>query len=248
MARTGIDVNLVIEVDRHDVAEHIDRALAGLHVRAAWVTAAEARVDEPDVHDESLMGLCRDSPSLVPVPVLLPPASLPGAYGRARRLADDGYRLVRLCPTTHRYVLADWVLSPLTELCEREGLAVLLDFLPEPVSWLDIVPLARAFPALPLVVLGVAVGADRSIPSVLDAAPNVVCAVAELRSPDDLARLCEIFGASRFVCDSGGPVNGTDVIAAIAGSDVLTAEMRDAVLETNADALACGAYVDRFLS
>jgi hypothetical protein len=246
VARTGIDVNLV--VGRRDVSEGVERTLATRDVRAAWVTAAEARLGEPELHDEWLIGICGDASSLVPVPVLLPPTGLPGAYDRARRIAAAGHRLVRLCPTTHRYVLVDWVLSPLPELCAREGLAILLDFDPEPVSWRDVVALGRAFPSLPLVVLGVEVGADRSIPSVLDAAPNVVCAVAELATPEDLARLCKHFGASRFVCESGDRTDGKDVIAAIAASNLLAADARDAVLHANAEALARGAYAEAFLS
>lgn len=234
-------MNLVVEVDRHDVS----RTEPALDGRAAWVTAAAARVDEPDRHDETLDGLCRHSPSLVPVPVLLPPTGVPGALDRAQRIAGGRYRLVRLCPTTHRYLLADWVLSPLPELLEREGAAVLIDFAPEPVSWHETVALARAFPSLPLVVLGVEVGADRSVPSALDAAPNIVCAIAALATVEDLARLCELFGASRFVCEAG---ERAKPMAAIAESELLPAEAREAALWANADALARGAYADMFLS
>ncbi len=248
MARAGIDVNLVVEVDRHDVSNPVQRPQVTSDGRGAWVTAAEARIDEPDRHDETLAGLCRHSSSLVPVPVLLPPTGLPGALDRARRIAGGSYCLVRLCPTTHRYVLADWVLSPLPELCEREGLAVLLDFSPEAVSWRDVVALARAFPSLPLVVLGVEVGVDRSVPAVLDAAPNIVCAIAALATPEDLARLCALFGASRFVCESGERAKPMDVLTAIAETELLADDARDAVLWANADALARGTYADTFLS
>ena len=200
MAGTGIDVNLLVEVGSDDVVERAERALAELELQAGWVTAAEAREDEPDTHDERLIRLCSESPSLLPVPALVPPAGVPGAYDRARRIATAAAcRVVRLCPTTHRYVLADWVLNPLPELCDREGLAVVLDFAPDAVPWRDVVELARFYPRLPLVVLGVELGTDRSVPAVLDAAPNVICAVAQVRSSEYLARLCELHGASRFV-------------------------------------------------
>lgn len=242
-------MNLVVEVERDDAVELAERSLAELHLKAGWVTAAEARDDEPEAYDERLARLCSESPSLLPVPALLPPAGLPGAYDRARRIAAAArWRVVRLCPTAHRYALVDWVLSPLPELCEREGLAVVLDFAPDPVPWRDVVELARVYPTLPLVVLGVELGADRSVAAVLDTAPNVICAVADLRSARHLARLCELFGASRFVCGSDGRGDRARVFDAIAGSADLADDTRGAVLEANAEALAHGRYADTFLS
>jgi hypothetical protein len=82
--------------------------------------------------------------------VLVPPAGIPGAFERARRLtASARCRVIRLCPGGHRYPLADWVLSPVPELCERERIAVSLDFASERVNWAETVAFARGYSPVP---------------------------------------------------------------------------------------------------
>ena len=98
-------------------------------VAAAWATAAPARSGNPDEHDDRLARARETSASHHSVPVLVPPTAVAGGFERARRLtASAGRRVIRLCPGGHRYPLVDWVLSPVPELCEREGVAVVLDF------------------------------------------------------------------------------------------------------------------------
>ena len=246
MARSGIDVNLVVEVEHADAAERAERRLASLGLGSAWVSPREACVNEPDAYDERLEAAFDAATSLLPVPVIVPPTGDPGAYERARRVADNAaVRVVRLCPAGHGYPLADWVLSPLPELCEREGLAVVIDFASEPIPWPAVLAFARTFPTLALVLLGVAVGEDRALPAALDAAPNLVFALGRLRSADDLARLCETFGASRFVF---GTDERADPAAALAAVAALGDEARDAVLQGNAEALAAGTYAEASLT
>jgi hypothetical protein len=101
--------------------------------------------------------------------------------------------VVRLCPVRDAYPLVDWVLSPLPERCEREGVTLLLDFAPGSIPWSDVVTFARAFPTVPMVVLGVE--SDRVAAAALDATANLVLHGA------DVASLAATFGAHRVVDD-----------------------------------------------
>ena len=86
--------------------------------------------------------------------MLVPPTAVAGGFERARRLtASACRRVIRLCPGGHRYPLVDWVLSPVPELCEREGVAVVLDFAPEAVKWAEAVAFARHYSPVPMVIL-----------------------------------------------------------------------------------------------
>jgi hypothetical protein len=248
MARTGVDVNLLVATPAEGVAERIEERLAEFEIETAWVTASEARIDEPEAHDERLAHVCDGSRSLRPVPVLVPPTGPRDTYGRAQRIAARATcRVVRLCPTSHQYLLANWVLSPLPELCEREGIALLLDFDPDRVRWVEVVPFARAFPSVPMVVLGVEIGSDRVVPAVLDAAPNLVLQVARIRVVEDLVWLSSTFGSFRFVWGSGGSRDPSAVHASIRGASGLGDESRAAILHGNAEALADGRYAEAFL-
>ena len=106
---------------------------------------------------------------------------------------DPGSGAVRLCPVRDGYPLVDWLLSPLPELCEREGVALVLDFAPGAIPWSDVVTFARSFPTVPMVVLGVE--GDRVAGAALDATANLVLHGA------GVASLAATFGAHRFVDD-----------------------------------------------
>jgi hypothetical protein len=147
---------------------------------------------------------------MLEAPVLVPPTAAPDAFERAlRHAADPACRVVRLCPARDAYPLVDWVLSPLPELCEREALALALDFDRGPIPWIDVVRLARSFPTVPMVVLHVDLDNDGVAPAALDAAANLVLHVSDALG---LAPMTEIFGPHRFA----GP-DGTTASALVSG-------------------------------
>jgi predicted TIM-barrel fold metal-dependent hydrolase len=241
MAGDAVDVNLVVDAAAVDAAR-----LEGDAIGAAWVTAARSRTEDPGEHDEQLARACEPWPSFHPLPVLVPPTGVAGAYERARRLAATARcRVVRLCPGGHGYPLADWVLSPLPELCQREGVSLVLDFAPVPVGWAETVAFARAYPSLPMVVLEAEVDVDRALPAALDAAPNLVLHVGRLRSPERLVHLAGVYGTSRFVWGSGP--RGAAARETIAAAEGLGEDDRAAILRGNAQALQDGSYAERFL-
>jgi predicted TIM-barrel fold metal-dependent hydrolase len=223
MASVAIDINLVLDAAAVDGAVLSERDLA-----AAWVTASASRTEDPAAYDDRLARILNQSESLRPVPVLLPPTGTTGAYARARAIVHRSpLHVVRLCPTGHRYPLADWVLSPIPELCERMSFTLLLDFAPADPPWLEVVSFARAFPSVPTVLLGV--GAERAAPAALDAAPNLILQLEGSFSPE----LVAIYGGSRFV-------------AAAVSAD-LPERDRELILHGNADALADGSYAEQWL-
>jgi hypothetical protein len=223
MAPVAIDVNLVLEAGAVDEVVLSERGLGG-----AWVTANASRTDDPAAHDARLARVLNATETLRPVPVLVPPTGTNGAYARAREIIHSApLHVVRLCPTGHRYPLADWVLSPIPELCERQSFTLLLDFAPADVPWLEVVAFARTFPSVPIVLLGV--GGERTAPAALDAAPNLILHLDGTVSP----RLVATYGGSRFVA--------TSATADLPDRD------RELILHLNAEALADGSYAGQWL-
>jgi Amidohydrolase len=245
MAKAALDVNLVLD-EVCDGAAPVEQRLDRRSVAAAWVTAAAARTDDPKQHDRRLAHACEGSETLRHVPVLVPPTGEPGAFQRAERLLAAGSRIVRLCPGNHHYPLATWVLSPLPELCQREGAALVLDFGPERVDWVQTVAFARSYPSLPMVVLE-ADFSDRAVPAVLDRASNVLLHLGRLETLDRIVRLTTIFGRHRFVWGSSERADADEARRAVADSDELTEDARQAILRGNADALQTGSYREAFL-
>ena len=240
-------MNLVIDGDRDGVARSEER-LVERGVVSAWVTAADARTGEPDEHDERLARACAGSATHHVVPVLVPPTGAPGAFERARRLTESALcRVFRLCPRSHGYPLADWVLSPLPELCERQRAALVLDFAPERVEWPDTVAFARRSPGVPMVVLEADVSTDRAAPAALDTAPNLLLHVGRADAVERLVGLVAIFGGHRFVWGSSESADADAVRQVIADAEGMAQEDRTAILSGNAEALQDGTYAEAFL-
>jgi hypothetical protein len=117
-------------------------------------------------------------------------AAVAGRAGDVLRIAPG--------PNGDGYPLLDWVVSPLPETCDRENLGLAIDYRGAAIPWDDVVRFARAYPSLPIVVMGAAVGKDRVVPAVLDVAPNLVFEIAPTLDGDALARLVDRVGAHRF--------------------------------------------------
>jgi len=115
-------------------------------------------------------------------------------------VAADAGGMVRISPGPNgdRYPLLDWVLSPLPETCDRESLGLAIDYHGAAIPWDDVVRFARAYPALPMVLMGASIGADGVIPAALDMAPNLILELAPVPDDGNVATLVARFGAHRF--------------------------------------------------
>jgi hypothetical protein len=115
-------------------------------------------------------------------------------------VAADAGRTLRISPGPNgdRYPLLDWVLSPLPETCEREDLSLAIDYRGAAIPWDEVVRFSRAYPALPIVLIGASIGGDGVIPAALDVAPNLILELASAPVDEKVAGLIARFGAHRF--------------------------------------------------
>jgi hypothetical protein len=236
-------VNALVEAHEVGRLEQLDEA-ARANGAAFWVTERTARLGAPDAHDALLESLCDVFEALQPVPVLVPPTGAPRGLRRVIDTAERGGRVVRICPATHSYPVAGWVLSPIPEVCERYDLALLIDFDLQQPMWQEVVEFARSFPRVPMVLLAEALDRDPVAAAALDVTANLLLQL----TPDchSVSHLVSIFGPARFVHGTGHrplPDSG-DVWASLEG---LRDDDRHAVLVGNAQLLADGAYAGTFL-
>jgi len=115
-------------------------------------------------------------------------------------VAAGAGRMVRISPGPKgdRYPLLDWVLSPLPETCDRDNLGLAVDYRGAEIPWDDVVRFARAYPALPMVLIGASIGGDGVIPAALDMTPNLILELALAPVDANAATLVARFGAHRF--------------------------------------------------
>lgn len=238
MVADRIDVNVVTDGTPADVARLA--ALADEHALTLWLTPSESRL-APNLGAQQALSELAAFDRLVPIEVLAPPTGSPAALGRALQLVEGGGpRVARLCPTGHHYPLVDWALSPLPELCERHALALMLDFAPAPIPWLELVAFARRYPSVPMIALDCDLRWEPAAPAALDAALNLLLHVASDADSTPLLELLAIFGPGRFV---GGSATGADPDSAgVALLDPLVA----ASLSATAASLADGEYASRY--
>jgi hypothetical protein len=244
MAPAVVNVNAIVEARRPERLEQID-VTARSQNATVWVTERTSRLGAPETHDALLRSACDPLDALEPIPVLVPATGAPGMLTRLSEIAEaDCARVTRICPATHSYPLADWVLSPIPEICERHHLALLIDFDVQPPPWSEVVAFARRFPSVPMVLLADALDREHAAPAALDVTANLL-----LQLTPDCARapyLVSTFGPARFVCGSrhGVPVDSGEAWHALDG---MGDDDRDAVLAGNARLLATGTYAGKFL-
>jgi hypothetical protein len=125
-------------------------------------------------------------------------------------VAADTGRMLRISPGPNGdgYPLLDWVLSPLPETCERENLGLAIDYRGAAIPWDEVVRFSRAYPALPIVLIGTSIGGDGVIPAALDMAPNLILELASAPVDAKGAGLIARFGAHRFA-DSAEPIDAS---------------------------------------
>jgi hypothetical protein len=126
-------------------------------------------------------------------------------------------------PDGHGYPLEPWAVSPIPEYCEREDLALAIDFGDAgPFPWRDVVAFARAYPRL-TIVAHAAPFAGPTLRRALDAASNLIFDTSGLAGSADplaLAALVRSHGAHRVAYGSGGSaVAAAEIAAALDGSD-----------------------------
>jgi hypothetical protein len=229
----GIDVNMIVTAVGASDVDRLAAAAERAGVLRLWATPEASRSGDPEPHDDALARAAATSSVIDPLPVLVPPTGRPRDYARSLELiAHGGHRVVRFCPLAHGYPLLDWILEPLPELCARHGAAIVLDFEGGSVAWGPVADFARAFPSVPVVVVGADVARDRSVPAVLDRTLNVVLTVASDGAPE----LIETFGAHRFVWSAGS----SEPVAP-------PPDLPEPVAGGNAAALAAGLYAGAHL-
>lgn len=213
-------------------------------VSEAWV-ASIAPTPEQCLHiDSELLSLCAQQHGLRAQLTAFPPLSGYDSPARVIGMTRDGAsRVIRLQPAQRRgFPLRPWVLSPLPEHCEREGLALALDYWgADAPDWVEVVEFARAYPPLPMVLLGRSLLNELAAPAALEAAPNLIVETSEF-----CPRLCDLvseFGAHRFIYGSGAFAATANQAAPAPAEDVAA----ERILVENARELESGRWREDYL-
>ncbi len=220
----------VVDVNGRD--EHRVRGVA-----ETWVVSdRERRGDPPEAPVRVAEASLRPQLVLVPAPVA-------EIRARMERHAVAGApRVARIFPGPggHGYPLVPWVLSPIPEVCERDGWALAVDPGADgPYPWVELVELARCYPGLPFVAVGAPFD-DRTARAALDATANLVLETSRVVDGGQrsvLAAAMRSAGPHRFVFGSAGTARTTVPIRRGLSSSEL-----EALLAGTADALGGGTW------
>ncbi len=127
---------------------------------------------------------------------------LPRALSRVSARTD---RLVRVCPGPkgHGYPLLDWMLSPLPETCERENLGLVIDYRGAAIPWDHLIAFARAYPGLPMILVGASPPDLDVIPAALEVTANLIVELPDASDRPTVERLEGRFGSHRVTTSAG---------------------------------------------
>lgn len=138
------------------------------------------------------------------VPVVIPSTGDAGWPRTADDLLASGVRLVRACPTRHRWGLQSRVAMQWWESLAAAGCALSLDL--EEVGFGAVQALARALPELVIVALNPGYRELRRSAELLDTCPAVLLETGTLNTAGALEWLATTAGADRLVFGTGGPI------------------------------------------
>lgn len=178
----------------------------------ALVTHTVAKWHDPMTGNARLMRELAGHTQLVACWVVLPSATgeTPPEEEQVAHLLAAGARAARLCPAAHRLQLAPWVIDPLLGALAQRRVPLLLDFdtrhWSEELPWAGIERVARAYPALPIVLVRQGQADFRTLFPLLDRCPNLVVETSYLQGHDAIRPLVERWGAHRLVFGTGLPL------------------------------------------
>jgi hypothetical protein len=226
---------------RVDINAHEARVGPGLD--EAWIVNPLARRADPARFDGSAKTAANVRECLIAMPDSA--GDLEERVATAR--AAGAPAIVRICPGAdgHGYPLESWAVSPIPEFCEREDLALAVDFGSLPAyPWSELVAFARAYPRMPMVALGAPLDGPAA-GRAFDATPNLILDTSRVEAEASLPTLASLAkgrGAYRLAYGSGARGLGADKIAAI-----LSPSDAEMVLSGTAARLANGTWGVEFL-
>ncbi|HEX4813101.1 MAG TPA: amidohydrolase family protein [Nonomuraea sp.] len=184
----------------------VDELLAALDrvgIAEAVVGSMTAWLHDPHRGNAQLLDLVKDQPRLHPCWVMLPDSC--GELGEdfAEEAVAKGVRAVRAFPRDHGYHLDGTDAAAVLRAMATARLPLLVDA-PQ-VTWPTVESIARAHPALRIVVGAAGYRMLRQIAGVLERNSNVYLGTADLSSHCGLEWLVARFGAGRIVFGTGQP-------------------------------------------
>ncbi|HVZ13750.1 MAG TPA: hypothetical protein VG894_04755 [Bauldia sp.] len=211
-------------------------------VDETWVMNPDVRRGDPVAFDGTLGAIANVHEYVVTLPNAL--GTLADRLTARRRQGAPA--IVRLCPgiSGHGFPLESWAVSPIPEFCEREELALAVDYGDAAFPWSEIVAFARGYPRLAVLALGAPLGGPTAARA-LDATPNLVFDTTGLSSAADLpafAAMVRACGAYRVAYGSGtSRVNMSEI------ERVLSVTDGDAIFSGTAGHLFAGTWASEYL-
>ncbi len=247
-----INTSLVIEQapDRAELARSVERVVRRLDeigIKEAWLAARYPSPAAFESANEALVDACRAHGARLQAQLTYVPYIAAREFGRTlRSMPAQVSPMLRLLPgfSGHRYPLVEWLLAPLPEVCDREGMTLLLDYRgqQDELAWDDLVTFARHYAGVPMVVACNETN-EGILRAAFEATANLLLQVSA--TSNALTRLIQSAGRHRFVFGdrcaqpSSGSANAT-------WAD-MSEHDRQAVLAGNAADLATRHWQQRFL-
>jgi hypothetical protein len=227
-------------VRRVDINGRFGQPSAG--VDETWVMNPEVRRGDPAAYDGAPGASANVREYIVTLPDAL--GTLPDRL-KTRR-GQGAPAIVRLCPGVggHGFPLESWAVSPIPEFCEREELALAIDYGDAAFPWSEVVAFARAYPRLVVLALGAPLSGPTAARA-LDATANLVFDTSGLDGAADLPALAAMVracGGYRVAYGSGqSRVDIAEIERALSPGDAAT------VFSGTAGHLQAGTWASEYL-
>jgi len=128
----------------------------------------------------------------------------------ANGIKAEGVCAIRLFPELHMYHLREWIMSDLLSIMEQMRLPVFIDYSlahwTVMLEWQDIYDICKSYPEIPFILVGLGIGAERSLYKQLITFDNLFFETSYYQANRGIERIVKRFGAVRMLFGTGAPV------------------------------------------
>lgn len=195
-----------------DSLEELTEYSENYGIQKALVYSALAKYGDPQEGNRALIRELHNSKSVVPCAVAVPhhTGGFPAPDEFCRFLQYNNIKAVRIFPCFYGLTLDIWLWEDLLRELEKGKIPLFIDFSikhwSEDIDWNGVSGICKAFPELPVIIIGIGPRADRFIFPLFAKHKNLRMDTSCYIAHRGIENISRIFGTERLLFGSGMPL------------------------------------------
>jgi predicted TIM-barrel fold metal-dependent hydrolase len=206
------------------------------HLKAGGISGAVAysvlsRETDADEGNKIVLEECKKHPELFPSCVIIPYEM--DIDSTLAVMKENDIRIARFFPVVGHFSVYPSIVGPVVEKLQKAGKVLLIDYetahwSSNAIEWDAVYQLCRAYPDLPVVILGSTITGPRNYTNLLEECSNLYLEISQIIQPEGIQQLVKKGYGKRLIFGSGFPLKDpASLVNMLANSGITQEEMHD---------------------